>query len=74
MAKNTDISKMSYETAYAELESTVKQIEGELADLETSIKLFERGQKLAAHCQQILEQAELKVQELTQDGELKDFD
>ena len=74
MAKQKEIAQLTYEEAFAELEQTVAELEGELADLEAAMGLFERGQALAAHCQQLLEAAELKVQELSEDGQLKDFE
>jgi len=73
MAKPTDIEKLSYEQAVLELEGIVKELEAEVGNLDQAIQLFERGQALAKHCAAILEQAELKVQELTDDGELQDW-
>ena len=73
MAKPTDIEKLSYEQAVLELEGIVKELEAEVGNLDQAIQLFERGQALAKHCAAILEQAELKVQELTEDGELQDW-
>ncbi|MGD8806591.1 MAG: exodeoxyribonuclease VII small subunit, partial [Chloroflexota bacterium] len=43
--------------------------EGELT-LEASLSLFEQGQLLARRCTELLEQAELKVEALTADGEI----
>jgi len=60
----TEISELSFEAAFAELEETVRRLEtGELT-LEESLALLERGQALAVHCQRQLDAAELKVQEL----------
>lgn len=73
MAKPTGIDKLSYEQAVLELEGIVKELEAEIGNLDQAIQLFERGQALAKHCAAILEQAELKVQELTEDGELQDW-
>ena len=73
MAKPTDIEQLSYEQAVLELEGIVKELEAEVGNLDQAIQLFERGQALAQHCAAILEQAELKVQELTGDGELQDW-
>ena len=73
MAKPTDIDKLSYEQAVLELEGIVKELEAEVGNLDQAIQLFERGQALAKHCAAILEQAELKVQELTEAGELQDW-
>ena len=61
------IEELSYEEALAELESVVESLEGEQSPLEDAMKLFERGQALAAHCSALLESAQLKVQRLAGD-------
>ena len=61
------IEELSYEEALAELESVVESLEGEQSPLEDAMKLFERGQALAAHCGALLESAQLKVQKLAGD-------
>lgn len=59
-----DISRLSFEAAFSELEETVQKLEtGELT-MEDSVTLFERGQALATHCQKQLDAAELKVEQL----------
>ncbi len=59
-----EIEKLSYEAAYQALEDVLAQLDsGELA-LEQSVSLYERGQRLSAHCQRLLEDAELKVRRL----------
>lgn len=58
------IEELSYEEALAELEEIVSALEGEQNQLEESIKLFERGQALAARCGVLLEAAELKVKQV----------
>jgi exodeoxyribonuclease VII small subunit len=63
-AGDADIAAMNFETAYAELDAIVAQLDqGELT-LEASLALHARGQALAAHCAKQLEQAELKVKEV----------
>ena len=58
---NLDIS---FESAFAELEEVVRQLEeGELS-LEEAISLYERGRALARRCQAQLDQAELRVSRL----------
>ena len=74
MAKEASIKDLSYEEAYKELETTVGKLEGELSNLEKALALFERGQKLATYCKKLLENAELTVQKLTDDGKLEDMD
>jgi exodeoxyribonuclease VII small subunit len=61
------VEALSYEEALAELEEIVSTLEGEQNQLEESIKLFERGQALAAHCGSLLEAAELKVKQVAGD-------
>ena len=66
----TDVAELSFELALQELEETVSRLErGELT-LEESLALFERGQQLAARCNAELESAALKVEQLTEDGEI----
>lgn len=56
--------EMTFEQAFAALEETVEQLEtGELA-LEDTLSLYERGQALARRCQDLLDQAELRVTQL----------
>ena len=61
------VEELSYEEALAELEGIVESLEGEQSPLEDAMKLFERGQALAAHCNALLESAQLKVQKLAGD-------
>lgn len=63
-----EIEKLSYEAAYEELEALVAQMENSELPLETSVALYERGQKLAAHCQALLEEAELKIKLVDEAG------
>lgn len=60
-----DMTERSFEEAWAELEGILERLErGELT-LDESVALFERGRMLAAHCQRLLDQAELRVRELS---------
>ena len=61
------VEDLTYEEALVELEEIVSALEGEQNQLEESIKLFERGQALAAHCAALLEAAELKVKQVAGD-------
>ena len=64
------LENLTFEMALEELEVTVTQLElGDLT-LEESLTLFERGQALAVYCNQQLEQASLRVEQLTADGEI----
>ena len=61
------VEELSYEEALVELEEIVAALEGEQNKLEEAIKLFERGQALAARCGVLLEAAELKVKQVAGD-------
>jgi exodeoxyribonuclease VII small subunit len=65
----SEIEKLSFEEAFKELEDTVHQLEGGGLTLDESIALFERGTKLAEHCGQKLDEAELKVSQLVPSDE-----
>jgi exodeoxyribonuclease VII small subunit len=65
MAHPTLIEKMNYEAAYAELEEIVNTLEQNQPALEEALALFERGEALAARCAALLDQAELKVKQLS---------
>ena len=71
-AFTTPVDQLSYEQAFTELEGIVEALEGSEQSLESTLALFERGQALAHHCANLLDQAELKVQQIS-GGELVDF-
>jgi exodeoxyribonuclease VII small subunit len=68
-----DSSDLTFEMALAALQEAVEQLESGELSLEESLAIFERGQKLAAYCNNLLEQAALKVEQLTSDGEIIDI-
>jgi len=65
--------ELTYEQAYAELESIVAALETGEHTLDEAITQYERGQALAKYCANMLDKAELKVQQLSGD-EIVDFD
>ena len=64
MAETDDIQTLPFEQALAELEGIVGELESGRAPLEDSIRLYERGAKLKAHCEQRLEAARLRVEKI----------
>ncbi|MGB2895859.1 MAG: exodeoxyribonuclease VII small subunit [Anaerolineales bacterium] len=76
MPNKKTIEKMSYEEAFMELQSVVEKLESGELPLKDSLALFERGQALSARCSELLEEAQLKLRQLTQDesGELVEAD
>ncbi|MEM7720160.1 MAG: exodeoxyribonuclease VII small subunit [Pseudomonadota bacterium] len=65
----TPVAEMSFEDAMRELETVVSRLETGDVPLEDSIKLYERGAALKAHCQKKLAEAEEKVAQITLDGD-----
>jgi len=66
--KMDEIEDLTFEQAFAELEETVHKLEAGGLSLEESLTLFERGQGLAAHCNTQLDEAELKIRQLSPQG------
>lgn len=64
MSEPADIQAMSFEQALAELEQIVARLESGQAPLEDSIRLYERGAALKAHCETRLEAARLRVEKI----------
>jgi exodeoxyribonuclease VII small subunit len=59
-----DLEKLSFELAFGELEATVQRLEAGDLTLEEAIALYERGMRLARHCNNVLDTAELQVKQL----------
>ena len=64
---NSD-KKIDSESSLKELESIVEKLEDENINLEDSVKSFEDGVNLVKQCQKQLQDAELKVKKLLDDG------
>ncbi len=65
------IENLSYEVAYQQLETIIEQLESGELSLEKSVELYEQGQLLSAHCQKLLEDAELKIKQVDDTGEIR---
>lgn len=65
MAKD---KKIDFELSLKELESIIEKLEDENINLEDSVKSFEKGINLVKECQQQLQNAELKIKKLLDDG------
>lgn len=59
-----------FESALAELESIVKNLENGSLTLEKSLALFERGVELSRYCHTRLEDAERRIEVLSERGEV----
>jgi exodeoxyribonuclease VII small subunit len=66
-----DTTIKDFEAAIAELETIVKKLEEGDLPLESSLALYERGVQLSRFCHARLEDAERRIEILTDRGELK---
>ncbi|OAN67940.1 exodeoxyribonuclease VII small subunit [Sulfitobacter sp. EhC04] len=66
---DTPVEEMNFETAMAELEKVLGQLERGDVALDESIALYERGAALKARCEAKLKEAEEKVAAITLDGD-----
>jgi exodeoxyribonuclease VII small subunit len=63
-----DVAQLSFERAIEELESIVKRLEDGKVPLEESVAIYERGEALKRRCEDLLRQAEARVQKVTLDA------
>ena len=59
--EQTDVADLGYEEARQELIDLVARLEGGQAGLEESMRLWQRGEALAAHCEAWLDKAEASL-------------
>ena len=58
------IGDMTFEDALRALEQVVRRLEGGEVPLDDSIELYERGEKLRAHCQARLDTAQARIEKI----------
>lgn len=63
-----DVATLSFEQAMEELESIVLRLEDGKAPLEESVAIYERGEALKARCEDLLRQAEARVEKIALDA------
>ncbi|MEL7728564.1 exodeoxyribonuclease VII small subunit [Citromicrobium bathyomarinum] len=63
-----NISEMSFEQALKALQQVVRQLEDGEVPLDQSITLYERGEKLRAHCQARLDAAQARIEAIVLDA------
>ncbi len=62
--ENDDVKAMSFEQALEALERIVDHLERGDVALDESIRIYERGEALKAHCDRLLKAAEDKVEKI----------
>ena len=65
---NTDVKTLTFERAIEELETIVKRLEEGKVPLEESVAIYERGEVLKRRCEDLLRQAEARVEKITLDA------
>ena len=66
--------QIDFESSLKALESIVARLEDENINLEDSVKSFEEGINLVKECQKQLQEAELKIKKLLDDGTSLDLE
>ena len=67
--ENKDTSKLTFERAITELTNIVEKIELGEIPLQESIEQYEKGMALIKHCRTILQKAEKKIEQISQEKE-----
>ena len=67
-AANADVKALPFEKALAELETIVQKLERGDVPLEESVAIYERGEALKRRCEELLRQAEARVDKITTDA------
>jgi exodeoxyribonuclease VII small subunit len=67
-ALHADVETLSFERAIDELETIVKRLEEGKVPLEESVAIYERGEALKRRCEDLLRQAEARVEKITLDA------
>ena len=67
-SNHSDIVRLPFERAIEELESIVKRLEEGKVPLEESVAIYERGELLKRRCEELLRQAEARVEKITLDA------
>ena len=65
---NAAVNQLSFERAIEELETIVKRLEEGKVPLEESVAIYERGELLKRRCEELLRQAEARVEKITLDA------
>ena len=65
---HADVRKLTFERAIEARETIVKRLEDGKVPLEESVAIYERGEALKRRCDELLRQAEARVDKITTDS------
>jgi len=63
------MESLTFEEAYAQLDAAVTALQDGQMPLERALQYYEEGMKLAQYCNELLQKAELRVQQLSVDNQ-----
>jgi len=63
------MESLTFEEAYAQLDAAVTALQDGQMPLERALQYYEEGMKLAQYCNELLQNAELRVQQLSVDNQ-----
>ena len=63
------MESLTFEEAYTQLETAVTALQDGQMPLERALQYYEEGMKLAQYCNELLQKAELRVQQLSIDNQ-----
>lgn len=66
---DADVAGLTYEAALAELDALIQKLEGGSIPLDDAIAAYERGTRLARHCEALLDRTERRVSALVVGGD-----
>jgi exodeoxyribonuclease VII small subunit len=62
------LEELAFEEAFAQLEAAIAALQDGKLPLERALQYYQEGMKLAQYCHELLQKAELSVQQLRVDG------
>lgn len=71
---NHALDELSFEQAYERLEEVLSRLQMGNMTLDDSLAAYEEGMSLAAHCQALLDSAELRIESLERSAVASDSD
>lgn len=64
-----DAGELSFEQSIAELDGIIQSLDGDAQGLDQLVEKYERGMGLLARCQQQLDSAQLRIEQITRRAE-----
>jgi exodeoxyribonuclease VII small subunit len=62
------LEELAFEEAFAQLEAAIAALQDGKLPLERALQYYQEGMKLAQYCNELLQKAELSVQQLRVEG------